>query len=260
MRKNKSEIGSAHIVVLSVLVVALIGALGFVFWNNFMKKDAPATKKETASKAEKFCADGQDTTAKNGTFCSTDIGIKFTVPSIFAGKLAKADNYEVFQGSLDPNAKASAGSSENVYKATISGNDNFTFTVAQEPLRTGYVDVPHALQDTYFDQATGTLTLVNKPTVHYDSVTNTSTTTGSFSKGEAVPSSTIDGVKFFKGSYGDAGQIGETYFGVVDNKIVKISVKYMGYIGDPSKDPSAIDSSKVFNEFADNMKALSIKK
>lgn len=260
MRENKSEIGSAHVVILSVLVVALIGALGFVFWNNFMKKDTPATKKETTSKVEKFCADGQDTTAKNGIFCSTDVGIKFTVPSIFAGKLAKADNYEVFQGPLDPNTKTSAGSSENVYKATISGNDNFTLAVAQEPLRTGYVDVTHALQNTYFDQATGELNLVNMPTIHYDSVTNTSTKSGDYSKGDAVPSSTVDGVQFFKGSYGDAGQIGETYFGVVNNKIVKISLKYMGYMGDPSKDPSTIDSAKVLDEFANNMKALTIAK
>jgi hypothetical protein len=260
MRKNKSEIGSAHVIVLSVLVVVLIAVLGFLFWNNFVKKDTPAPKKETASKVTEFCADGQDTTAKNGTFCSTDVGIKFTVPSIFAGKLAKADNYEVFQGPLDPNTKTSAGSSENIYKATISGNDNFMFTIAQEPLRTGYVDVTHALQNTYFDQATGELTLINMPTVHYDSVTNTSTKSGGYSKGDAVPSSTVDGVQFFKGSYGDAGQIGETYFGVVNNKIVKISLKYMGYMGDPSKDPSTIDSTKVFDEFANNMKGLTIAK
>lgn len=260
MRENKSETGSAHVIILGVLVVTLIGALGFVFWNNFMKKDAPATKKETTSKATEFCADGQDTTAKNGTFCSADVGIKFTVPTIFTGKLAKADNYEVFQGPLDPNTKTSAGSSENVYKATISGNDNFTFTIAQEPLRTGYVDMIHALQNTYFDQATGELTLVNMPTSHYDSVTDTSTKSGDYSKGDAVPSSSVDGVQFFKGSYGDAGQIGETYFGVVNNKIVKISLKYTGYMGDPSKDPSTIDSGKVFDEFANNMKALTVEK
>jgi len=260
MRKNKSEIGNAHVIVIGALVVALIGLLGFVFWNNFMKKDTSAAKKETVSKLEKFCTDGQDTTAKNGTFCSTDVGIKFTVPNIFTGKLAKADNYEVFQGSLDPNTKTSAGTSEAVYKATISGNDNFTFTVAQEPLRTGYIDVTHALQNTYFDQATGELTLVNMPTIHYDSVTNASTKSGDYSKGDAVPSSSVDGVQFFKGSYGDAGQIGETYFGVVNNKIVKISLKYMGYMGDPSKDPSTIDSNKVFDEFANNMKAFTIAK
>jgi len=260
MQKSKSEIGSTHVIILGVLVVVLIGALSFVFWNNFMKKDTPTSKKETTSKAEKICTDGQDTTAKNGTFCSSDVGLKFTVPSIFTGKLAKADNYEIFQGPLDPNTKTSAGSSENVYKATISGNDNFTFTIAQEPLRTGYVDVTHALQNTYFDQVTGELTLVNTPTSHYDSVTNTSTKSGNFSKGNPVPSSTVDGVRFFKGSYGDAGQIGETYFGVVNNKIVKISLKYMGYMGDPAKDPSTIDSDKVFDEFASDIKALTIEK
>jgi len=260
MRENKSETGSAHVIVLGVLVIALIGALGFVFWNNFMKKDTPATKKETASKATKFCADGQDVTAKNGTFCSTDVGIKFTVPSIFTSKLAKADNYAVFQGPLDPNAKTGAGSSENVYKATISGNDNFTLTIAQEPLRTGYVDVQHALQPTYYDKSTGVLSLVKAPTNVYNSTTNTYTTTGSYSKGDAVPSSAINGIRFFKTSNGDAGQTESTYLAVVNGKIVKVSLKHVGYMGDPAKDPSTIDSDKVFDEFANNMKALTVEK
>ena len=43
-----------------------------------------------------------------------------------------------------------------------------------------------------------------------------------------------------------------------NNKIVKISLKHSGYMGDPSKDPSTIDSSKVFDELANNMKALTI--
>lgn len=260
MRKNKSETGSAHIVILSLVVVALIGTLGFVFWNNFTKKDTHTSKKETTSNAEKFCTDGQDVTAKNDTFCSTDVGIKFTVPSIFAGKLVKADNYEVFQGPLDPNAKTSAGSSENVYKATISGNDNFTLTVAQEPLRTGYVDMQHSLQPTYYDQSTGVLTLVKAPINTYNSATDTYVTTGSYSKGDAVPSSSIDSIRFFKASNGDAGQTESAYFGVVNNKIVKISLKHSAYMSDPAKDPSTIDSDKVFNEFANNMKALTIKK
>jgi len=258
MRKNKSEAGSAHIVILSLVVVALIGALGFVFWNNFTKKNTPAVKKETASKATEFCADGQDTTAKNGTFCSTDMGIKFTVPSIFAGKLAKTDNYEVFQGPLDPKTKTSAGSSENVYKATISGNNNFTLTVAQEPLRTGYVDMQHALQPTYYDQSTGVLTLVKAPTNTYNSATDTYVTTGSYSKGNAVPSSSISSVRFFETSNGDAGQTESGYFGIVNNKIIKISLKHSAYMGDPAKDPSTIDSDKVFNEFASDIKVLTI--
>jgi hypothetical protein len=41
---------SAHIVIIIVLVVALLGALGFVFWQNFVNK--PATTSITESSAE----------------------------------------------------------------------------------------------------------------------------------------------------------------------------------------------------------------
>ena len=205
-----------------------------------------------------FCSNGENVKAENGTFCSNEIGIKFTVPSIFVNKLVKADNYEVFEGLLDPTTKKSIGPSENVYRATISGNDNFTFTVAQEPLRTGYVDVGHELQGAYYDQATGDLTLVDTPTSHYDSTTNTSTTTGGYSKGEVVPSFSVDGVRFYKGSIGDAGQTKNAYFGIINNKIVKISLVHVGYMGDPANDPSTINAGKVFDELDKSIKALKI--
>jgi type II secretory pathway pseudopilin PulG len=36
MVKNSSQNGSAHVVVIAILVVALLGALGFIFWQNFV--------------------------------------------------------------------------------------------------------------------------------------------------------------------------------------------------------------------------------
>lgn len=38
--KSRNQTGSAHIVIIIILVVALVGALGFVFWQNFMNKSA----------------------------------------------------------------------------------------------------------------------------------------------------------------------------------------------------------------------------
>lgn len=256
MRKNKYQTGSAHVIIIVILVIALIGALGFVFWNNFFKKEPAVSQKKDTPKVKDFCSAGEDTAAQNGTFCSKEIGVKFTIPSIFVNKLVKADNYEVSEGPLDPNIKKSAGTSENVYRATISGTDNFTLTVAQEPLRTGYVDVGHLLRNTYYDQATGDLTLVNSPASHYDSITNTTTVTGSFSKGEIVPSFNVDGVRFFEGSGGDAGQIKNVYFGIINNKIVKISLEHEAYMGDPANDPTTIDADKVFDELDKSIKAL----
>lgn len=39
--------GSAHVIVTLVLAVALVGTLGFVFWQNFIKKDEPVKQNET---------------------------------------------------------------------------------------------------------------------------------------------------------------------------------------------------------------------
>ncbi len=42
--------GSAHVVVVTVLSVALIGALGYIFWNNIIKpKDSASTANSTSS-------------------------------------------------------------------------------------------------------------------------------------------------------------------------------------------------------------------
>lgn len=261
MRKNRSQTGSAHVATIVLLVIALIGVLGFVFWNNFLQKEGiVAPQKENQPKVENFCSSGENVAAENGIFCSKEIGIKFTVPSIFVNKLAKIDNYEVFEGSLDPNTKKNAGTSENVYRATISGNDNFTFTIAQEPLRTGYVDVPHKLQNTYYDQITGDLTLVNTPINHYDSATNTFITSGNYSKGEVVSSFSVKDVRLFEGSIGDAGLVENTYFGIINDKIVKISLKNVGYMGNPADDPTTIDANKVFDELNKSIKALKVNK
>lgn len=37
INKNLSQKGSAHVVIIVILVVALLGALGFVFWQNYLK-------------------------------------------------------------------------------------------------------------------------------------------------------------------------------------------------------------------------------
>lgn len=44
MGKYKLQTGSVHLVVAIVLVMALMGALGFIFWQNFMKLEPIVTK------------------------------------------------------------------------------------------------------------------------------------------------------------------------------------------------------------------------
>lgn len=53
MLKTHSQKGSVHVVVIVILILAIVGALGFVFWNNFMVKNtADTSQKPPASKAE----------------------------------------------------------------------------------------------------------------------------------------------------------------------------------------------------------------
>jgi hypothetical protein len=48
---NKQQ-GSAHVIVVGVLVIALFGALGFIFWQNFINKEEVVTKTEVTTPAE----------------------------------------------------------------------------------------------------------------------------------------------------------------------------------------------------------------
>jgi hypothetical protein len=254
--------GIVHVLAL-IAVAALLGVVCWVAFNNFKHaskvtsdKDTPqVTAKPTPKKA---CAADETTAATNGIFCSEDIGIKFTVPTIFKGKLTKVDNYKVSQGTIDPSTSTSAGTSESVYSAQLSGNDNFTFSVAKEPLRSGYVDVFNMLSGTYFNKDSGTLNNINGPTSYYDSKTNTTTKTGTYSVGELVPSFTVGGTRFYKGSNGDAGTQIVTYFGVIKNKIIKIQLKNQGYIGDPAKDPTTIKADGVFTQLDEAVKKLQV--
>ncbi|MDX2776617.1 hypothetical protein PV379_04605 [Streptomyces caniscabiei] len=49
INKNFSQKGSAHVVIIAILVVALLGTLGFVFWQNFMNKDTSDTNNSNDS-------------------------------------------------------------------------------------------------------------------------------------------------------------------------------------------------------------------
>lgn len=40
MDKRKEQVGSAHVIVIFVLIIALLGALGFVFYQNFIKEQS----------------------------------------------------------------------------------------------------------------------------------------------------------------------------------------------------------------------------
>jgi len=75
MIKNpQTQQGSAHVVIIVILVVALIGALGFVFWQNFIKKDevTQSTQSQTSTQ--------QDVSPATKEFKSQEHNITFSYP------------------------------------------------------------------------------------------------------------------------------------------------------------------------------------
>ena len=254
MNSRKQE-GSALVVVIVIIAVAVLGTLGYVVWNNFIApKNAPSEEQKAQTK------DGceSDAVEKSGTFCSEDVGIEFKIPTVFEGKIKQTDNYEVFKGTVDYTTRTSAGNSEVVYSAVITGTDEFTLSIAKEPLRSGYVDVGHMLQGTYYDVQTGLLSNVTSPTYEYDSTTDTTITTGEYSVGETVPSFTAQGMKVYKGIIGDAGTRIETYFIVINESIVKITLNHGAFMGPQEDDPSTIDADEVFSELDAAIKDLKL--
>lgn len=49
MNKKQSQSGSIHLIIVIVLVVTLIGALGFIFWQNFMQPKTSDTNSSTTA-------------------------------------------------------------------------------------------------------------------------------------------------------------------------------------------------------------------
>lgn len=257
LKKSQKQSRSALVILVIILMVVVVGSLGFVAWTKFSepKQTAPVAEQSAPVVVADCEAGGVE---KNSTFCSEEIGVKFAVPTVFDGKFKKADNYEIFKGTIDYATRTTAGTSDIVYSAVISGSDNYTLTVAKEPLRSGYVDVGHSLQSTYYDAETGLLSLTNSPPLNYDSATGTYTSSGETTPGDAVPSFMIGDTKFYHGTIGDAGTLYDTYFAVIKGSIVKIKLAHGAYMGPPETDPTTIDYKQVFNEFNEALKNIEV--
>ena len=88
IKKSQMQKGSAHVVIIVILIIALIGVLGFVFWQNFIKKD-DVTKPATTAVSD-------ETTEKPITYktYTTDIyDISFEYPDTWSlGNTVKSDD------------------------------------------------------------------------------------------------------------------------------------------------------------------------
>ena len=236
--KHQNGFGIVEFIII-VAVIAILGTLGVVAYNSFQKDDekkdsSTSQSKITKPEAKKPCPDEEGAPAKSGVFCSEGLGVKFTIPSIFKGKLVKGESYEIFEGQKGYYPGQSAGRASVVYTAQISGTDNYKLTIAQEPLRSGYIGFGHALQNTYYDKDAKTL------------VTESN---------EEVPSFMVDGVRFYKGQIGDAGMMENAYMAVIKDKIVKIKIHNTGYMG-PGEDPAKYEVGTIFSELDNEVKKL----
>lgn len=75
VKYSQRKSGSAHIVIIIILIFVIVGALGFVFWKSFIKKDIVTQSTQTQIVSQ------QDTTPSTKVFQSQDHDIKFSYPS-----------------------------------------------------------------------------------------------------------------------------------------------------------------------------------
>lgn len=229
---KQNQNGSALVVIIIILVAAIVAALGFVVWQNFIDKDISSTKNTSNNQKEfvpkNFCKEGEDVSASLGTFCSNDMGIKFKVSDVYKGKIVKAENYEIFEGPLQFDQRKSAGKSDLVYSAKLSNeHESIELTIAKERLRPGLL-----FGVWYFDSSTMILSNINTPSRIYDSKTDTTITSGKYSIGTPVEAEyVVDGRKVYKYGFGDAGTIMNDYMLVHDKSIIKISQKTSESLG-----------------------------
>ena len=256
---KSQQSGFAHAFLIIGLIIALIGSLGFVFWQNIVRPDvtnneaSPKDNSQTSSK--EFCFETGGRIEKNGLFCSEDLGVSFNIPKVFEGKLVESDNYDIQKGPMDVIPGASAGQSSLVYSGELSsGREMLSLTIAKEPLRSGYASIGHSLQTTYFDAQENNLHLVDGPTRIYDSKTDTYESSGTFSVGESVPSFIANGIKIYRGTIGDAGVTEDGYLMVINNSLVIVKIRHVSNMGGVD----TIDQKQPFADLYDSLKQIKV--
>ena len=81
----QKQAGSAHVVIIVVIVAAVLGALGYVFWQNFINKDTSEItndSKQTTTQSAETPANPveQPKDSTEGYLVLEDWGIKFKLP------------------------------------------------------------------------------------------------------------------------------------------------------------------------------------
>jgi hypothetical protein len=241
--------GFSFVKILIVFVtISLLATVGWLYLVSQQPQPKPQTHTDTSKKApikkeiERATCEGADASATNGIFCAEDVGLRLAVPDVFKGKIQKINNYTVTTQNKATDQAVTFGTSEVTYEATIKGkDDSYTLTIAKEPLRN-------------FRPQTYAPSLFNKDTkqMYYFSLEG--------ERDKEVESTTLGGVKFYNHGTGDVGFVSNIYTGVVDDKILVVSL-VTKQPGDPAThnyllDPA--DYNTMLNQYNSAIKALKV--
>lgn len=91
MDKHKSQSGFAHLMILVIiLVLALIGALGFVYWQNFIQEKDDSSITPTSSDTSNDTSNGTEVAVEYKTYTTGIHNVSFQYPSNWTlGELSK---------------------------------------------------------------------------------------------------------------------------------------------------------------------------
>jgi hypothetical protein len=216
--------------------LAALAAVTVILWVTNGKENAPTSQIETAdqdSGTKITCGADENEKAGKGVFCSEAIGVKLRVPDLFKGKLARGENYDLYDKD-----GAAVGQSELVFEATVKDPadsdmaNTYRLIIARTPLV--------SRQGPCFDPC------------EFDSKTRTLYAGETGKEAESV---TVDGIKFFKGVIGDGGDYIVTYMGVVGDKVIEITLISGTYLG-PGEEKHSVNQEKLFIDFDKLVKTL----
>ncbi len=214
----KYQNGSAHVIFIGV-VVLLVGALGFIFWQNFIHKEqVPANTDANENLAEQVdqnagskskCKPGENENATNRVFCSDVYGVKFTIPSDFKNKLKLVANEKIYPVHYTDYRPEPIGESERILSAGLTKDkDKNSLTITLYPQIN---DMNLGLSGgAKFNEKTSKIVSTSSGEVfpEYQSVTSN------------------QGVKIYRGSnYSELGFILYTNAVIIKDKIVKIELR-----------------------------------
>lgn len=206
MKKNRTDGFAVGVVIAIVVVLALAGALGWVFYNNIQKqkKDTPqpSSSKTVIQQAETFCKENEDAAATKGVFCSEEWGFRLHVPDELKGQIALEESS--LQG-VD-SQKITATKAYVAKEQSQESGDSYSFEISQYPLRA------------FVFPSYGHVTFDPSKKLFYN---------GNNSQGEQGAEAKyvlVDGVKVYVMGIGDAGYVSSASAFVKDDNLYMMRI------------------------------------